>query len=472
MILSRVNSRVLVVICLFTCLDACFAQETENAPKTDVANQLVQRLPNDWRPVAIRYRLFSGSEASFLKASDDDIRFAALFRLARMAGAEEFVAAHLDQELASNRLNKYRIDLLDAVAYSENWTNSPLAVPLLEREAASDPDPQISMSAVEGLHALEARRLQAIVERRLKTTSDYENHKDEIDQLEKEEQDLAYIVDGIALPRFLLTAPSVFQVPTKDKSIRVAMMGDFGTRGEDQRKVAAAMVAYHRKKPFDFGITLGDNFYFQLQSPDDPGFKIAFEDLYGLMNITFFPAFGNHDWFGDTPGIEMLYSNKNSHWHLPAPYYTYTAGPVQFFVINTGNTGHPTRLELRWLKSELDNSHARWKVVYGHYPIFSSSGAWEEMYARLMPVLKDRADVYLAGHYHDLQQHKAQEGVNFFIIGASGRGEEGPVNSSDPETLFLKYGHGFGVLEADDHTLTVRILGEDGKELHDATFHK
>jgi hypothetical protein len=91
--------------------------------------------------------------------------------------------------------------------------------------------------------------------------------------------------------------------------------------------------------------------------------------------------------------------------------------------------------------------------------------------ADLMPILKGHADVYISGHVHNLEQLKPQEGVNLFIIGASGRGEV-PVNASDPETLFAKEAYGFGILDADDHALTIRILGEDGKELHAATFHK
>ena len=127
----------------------------------------------------------------------------------------------------------------------------------------------------------------------------------------------------------------MFQVPTKSNSIRVVMMGDFGTRGEDQHKVAAAMGQENKKKPFDFGLTLGDNFYFNLTSPDDPQFKVAFEDLYGPMGVTFYPSFGNHDWGGDLPAVELGIPQKTPHWNFPAPYYTYTAGPVQFFVVNT-----------------------------------------------------------------------------------------------------------------------------------------
>ena len=88
-----------------------------------------------------------------------------------------------------------------------------------------------------------------------------------------------------------------------------------------------------------------------------------------------------------------------------------------------------------------------------------------------MEILKGRADFYISGHVHNLEQHKSVDGVNLFIIGSSGRGEV-EVNDQDPDTVFAKEAYGFGVLEATDHNLTIRILGEDDKEMHAATFHK
>ncbi|MGB6686318.1 MAG: metallophosphoesterase [Terracidiphilus sp.] len=331
------------------------------------------------------------------------------------------------------------------------------------------------MAAVNALHILEANRARAVVDRRLfyLSDSDYNANRDQIDQLEQEQQDLLYIRDQIDLPEFMRKAPPVFNVHTKANSIRVAMMGDFGTRGEDQHRVAAAMVEEHRKKPFDFGITLGDNFYVDLKSWDDPNFKLAFEDLYGPMNITFYPCFGNHDWGGEYPALELSYSKKNPHWDFPAPYYTYTAGPVQFFVINSEYEGawpSVPAIQLRWLQQQLDASKARWKVVYSHMPIYTTDYGVPDMISALLPVLKGRADLYICGHVHNLEQHKPVDGVNLFVIGASGRGEV-PVHD-DPDTVWAKEAYGFGVLEANDHDLTIHIIGEDDKEMHSATFHK
>jgi hypothetical protein len=233
------------------------------------------------------------------------------------------------------------------------------------------------------------------------------------------------------------------------------------------------MVLEHQKKPFDFGITLGDNFYVNFSSPDDPNLKLAFEDLYGPMGITFYPCFGNHDWGDEYPAIELAYSRKNPHWNFPAPYYTYTAGPVQFFVLNIQFEGpwpSASPLQLRWLKTQLDASKATWKVVYAHIPIYTTDFGFPDLITGLLPVLKGRADVYIAGHIHNLEQHKPVDGVNLFVIGSSGRGEV-PVHD-DPETIWAKEAYGFGVLEANDHDLTIRIIGEDDKEMHSATFHK
>lgn len=64
---------------------------------------------------------------------------------------------------------------------------------------------------------------------------------------------------------------------------------------------------------------------------------------------------------------------------------------------------------LTWLESALTESDARWKIVIGHHPVWSSSGTKveEEIVLReiLRPVLCRHADAYLAGHDHMLEVH-------------------------------------------------------------------
>ena len=64
---------------------------------------------------------------------------------------------------------------------------------------------------------------------------------------------------------------------------------------------------------------------------------------------------------------------------------------------------------LAWLERSLRESDARWKIVMGHHPLWSSSGTKveEEIALRriLRPVLCRYADAYLAGHDHMLEVH-------------------------------------------------------------------
>src|SRR5262245_65086399 len=154
---------------------------------------------------------------------------------------------------------------------------------------------------------------------------------------------------------------------------------------------------------------------------------------------------------------------------MPAPYYTFTAGPMQFFAMDTNEV---SEAQLLWLKDELAKSRANWKLVYGHHPIYSA-GAHEDnpgLIRRLLPVLKGRADVYLAGHDHDLQHLKAEDGVHFFVAGGGGAGIR--KIEMGPRSLFAKSEYGFCVLEVDSKQLKVKFVDSSLKQLYEATLTK
>jgi hypothetical protein len=88
----------------------------------------------------------------------------------------------------------------------------------------------------------------------------------------------------------------------------------------------------------------------------------------------------------------------------------------------------------------------------------------------VMPILKGRADAYLAGHVHTLQHVKTVDGVNLFVIGAGGRGTGGPDVHSQGIWSAAKFG--FAVLEADRDSLTVRFIGKTGVVLDESTVRK
>jgi tartrate-resistant acid phosphatase type 5 len=66
--------------------------------------------------------------------------------------------------------------------------------------------------------------------------------------------------------------------------------------------------------------------------------------------------------------------------------------------------------QVAWLQEQLQASDARWKIVIGHHPLWSSSGGKfaqaQVLRQLLLPVLCPSADIYIAGHDHTLEVHE------------------------------------------------------------------
>jgi hypothetical protein len=405
------------------------------------------------------------AEGNDLVAEPSDERRAGLarhFAEAHPRRAERFLLAVCDRDPSA----LVRSAILDALGKNP----SPATRRSLARHAAEDPSVDVALVALEGLRRQSARDLHRLLARRLARAERVDDGEG-LRRLLLEDERWMSIEQGAMLPSFLRQPPSRFEQATAAHSIHVLAFGDFGNGSEDQRKTAAAMLRAHQEQPFDFGLTLGDNFYQEgMASPSDPRWLSQWEDLYGPIGIRFYPSLGNHDWkLPDSPAAEILYSSRSSSWVMPALYYTFTAGPVQFFAIDTEEI---SLQELLWLRGELDRSASRWKVVYGHHPIYSAGhhGDTQVLVEKLLPVLRRRADVYLCGHDHDLQHLREEDGVHFFVAGGGGAKTREP--HSDPRSLFARAAHGFAVLDADDVSLTVRFIGDDSSELYASTIRK
>lgn len=112
--------------------------------------------------------------------------------------------------------------------------------------------------------------------------------------------------------------------------------------------------------PFDFGVTMGDNFYFcGVRSVTDPKWKTHWENLYTPLGILFYASLGNHDYghptgicpfYRASPNAEVAYTEHSKSWRMPARYYTFAAGPARFFAIDTEGW---SAAQLEWIKAAL-----------------------------------------------------------------------------------------------------------------------
>ncbi|MGH8223260.1 MAG: metallophosphoesterase [Woeseiaceae bacterium] len=205
----------------------------------------------------------------------------------------------------------------------------------------------------------------------------------------------------------------------------------------------------------DFGLMLGDNIYpsgatLGADGRDD---RERFDALLwrpykGLKEqdpeFVIYPVLGNHDWETSREGamLQVEYLKNSPLYHMDGLYYRARPAPdVELFAIDTtiilaGETvyedavdaggrpidtgvveteepwvapqGDETRM-IAWLEDALAGSDARWKLVIGHHPLWSSSGTKQEqakvLYRLLLPALCRHADAYLAGHDHTLEVH-------------------------------------------------------------------
>lgn len=378
------------------------------------------------------------------------------------AEAADFLLAVLDTETAAN-VRRAIIDYLGK--YDHARVRS-----MLRAHALTDADAGVAILALDRLRALQTQDLRALLTARTEKARRGTDEKS-LRLLEAEQERWISLVRGVALPAFMRVVPPVFSLKQTDQPIRVLAFGDFGTGSDEQRKLAAAMLRVHQATPFDFGLTLGDNFYGEgMLSPLDARWHTWWEDLYAPLGIEFYATLGNHDWYGaDSPAAEILYTQQSRTWNMPAPYYTFTSGSAQFFALDTNEVSDA---QLRWLANELSVSRARWKIVYGHHPIISDAprGDNQTLKEKLLPILKGRADVYLTGHEHNLQHLKPEGNLHFFIVG--GGGQKLDKFTASECTLFARRDYGFSVLEANQNQLKIRFIGADGNQLYEYALQK
>jgi 3',5'-cyclic AMP phosphodiesterase CpdA len=208
------------------------------------------------------------------------------------------------------------------------------------------------------------------------------------------------------------SAPEL-KLPLIAKSVRFAIIGDFGTGDKPQYDVAGQMARLHEKFPFDFVLTMGDNLYGGESTAD---FKRKFEDPYKPLldaGVKFYASIGNHDKPNETFYKPFNMNGKR--------YYDFRRGDVAFFALDS-NYMNPD--QIAWLKKELSGSDAKWKICYFHHPLYSHAkmhGSDTDLRKTLEPIfLQYGVRVVLSGHEHVYERLKPQHGIYYFVLGNSG----------------------------------------------------
>jgi Calcineurin-like phosphoesterase len=237
------------------------------------------------------------------------------------------------------------------------------------------------------------------------------------------------------------------QLPLKEGALVFAVIGDSGSGTQAQYQVADQMAATHRVFPFNFVLMMGDNLY----GGDDPrDFERKFAQPYKALldlGVKFYAALGNHD----DAGRQILYDNFNMD---EKTYYSFKPrNDVHFFALNSDYMD-PRQLE--WFEQEISSSTSSWKIVFFHHPLYSSGrkhGSDIELRTVLEPLfVKHGVDVVFNGHEHFYERPPTKNGIQYFIVGSSGKLRKGNIKASRIE------GKGF---DQDNAFLIAEISGDD-----------
>jgi tartrate-resistant acid phosphatase type 5 len=436
------------------------ADDVAAPAKLSAMDQLVAKLPPDLGVAARKWLHDSDKDLKALTAfSGGDLEREVMQAMASEPDAAQFVIGRLPLETPETIAV-----VLKVVAFDSFWVDEPGITGALDKLAKSTPDEDLMLSYMESERVLSVKRIRESLTERIAAARKAGDTK-EVEKLAKADERWLMVQRGAMLPSFVRRPVPLFTVKDTSKPVRIVGMGDFGQGSAGQKAVAAEIVKMGAANPYDFGVTFGDNFYpTGMNGTDDPRWRDWWENLYRPLGVPFYPTMGNHEYYGDDgAAAELAY--KSPSWIFPSPYYTYLAGPVQFFAIDTTEISEAQAI---WLDKAIAASTARWKVVYGHHPIFApehtkKSGRYMEyMQARLWPILRGRVDAYLCGHQHAMAQMEPREGVHFFMSGGGG-GALSKVSKKVDGTLFAESNFGFLTLDADAAKMTIAIFDTDGK---------
>lgn len=240
-------------------------------------------------------------------------------------------------------------------------------------------------------------------------------------------------------------------------------------------------------------------------------------------DFVIYPVLGNHDWDTSREGAmaQVAWLEQSPLYDLDGIFYRRRPAPdVEVFLIDTTvllaaetvyddalapdgtpiDTGEEDRDEpwtepvgderhmLAWLEQALAASDARWKIVAGHHPLWSSSGSKHEeskvLRRLLLPALCRHADAYVAGHDHTLEVHtddcrtqgaEYRERPPLVTVVSGAAGKQRPLHTpfmrwqdrTFPElrTLYargLVWGFAEMVLDGDALTLTIVTTPDSG----------
>ncbi len=263
-------------------------------------------------------------------------------------------------------------------------------------------------------------------------------------------------------------AAATVPLPNKKGSLKLTVLGDFGTGERGEYELAAQMAKFRQGFNFEIVILVGDNLIGS-ERPQD--FQVKFEIPYKPVldaGVKFYGALGNHD-SREQRSYALFNMNGKLYYSFKAP-----AQKVRFFVLDTT---YPAPEQIDWLEKELKSSNDDWKIAVFHHPLYSSGGrhgsdvtlrnALEPLFVRY------NVSVAFTGHDHFYERIKPQHGIVHFVVGSGGRLAVGDIDKSSPLTAKgFDTDQAFLAVEISGDTMVFNAISRDGRVIDSGTIQR
>jgi acid phosphatase len=263
--------------------------------------------------------------------------------------------------------------------------------------------------------------------------------------------------------------------PQGSGKARFIIVGDTGSGNANQRAVAAQMTEY---RP-DFVLHVGDVVYDDGEERLYPQrFFTPFQDI--IANAPLYPVIGNHDVKAEKGAAYLRAFEVPSEASGTERYYSFRWGQAEFFALDTTDRDFlkPGTPQMEWLEKALSRSTAKWKIAFGHHPVYSNGadGGKPFLRNRALPLFQRYGlDLYINGHEHNYERFlEAENGVHFVVTGGGGawlRPGRNKNQDKDKPSIYRDVYHFMGA-EMDGNRLTLTAIDKEGKAFDTVTLTK
>jgi len=236
---------------------------------------------------------------------------------------------------------------------------------------------------------------------------------------------------------------------------RFAVYGDSRSFPKDHAQVIEGIIDSHPRFVIHTGDFVSDgNEYDQWQ-------RDYFDPSQPLLRTTpMYPCLGNHE--QDAEWYYCFFSPPSGGGRHDKQWYSFDYGEAHFAVIDTDVDFSPASEQYKWLRADLQSSHAEWLFVVHHHPAFSSGshGGDKKVQQYLVPLYEQyRADVVFNGHDH-LYERSHKDGVYYIVTGGGGAPLYPARKTPNPNRQVSNMAHHFCTVDIGGETTTLRACGE------------